>query len=86
VTGALEILLLVVGVDEGGLAGGPELAPAAPVVLADTHVVLDGVGDLQFALGGDVDVDALELRAHLDDFLEDLEGAGPVAGDFDPDG
>jgi hypothetical protein len=85
VTGAREILLLV-GVDVGGLAGGPELAVAAPGVLGDAHVVLDCVRDLRFALGGDVDVDALELRAHPDDHLEDLERARPVAGDFDPDG
>jgi hypothetical protein len=85
VTGALEIFLLV-GVDDGGLAGGPELAAAAPGFLEGAHFARDNLGDLRFALGGDVDVDALELRAHVDDHLEDLESARPVAGNFDPDG
>lgn len=90
-TGAREILLLVlvvdVGADDGGLDVGPEAdAVGAPDLLAGDHLVHDDPGHAQVALGGDVDVDAAELGAHVDDHLQELEGAHPVAGDLDPDG
>lgn len=85
VTGAREILLLV-AVDDRGLDGGLEVAAAgAPVALLDAHCVHNLPREGQVALGGDVDVEALELRAPAGHCLEILEDSLHVAGNLDPD-
>jgi hypothetical protein len=85
VTGAQEALLLV-AVDDRGLDGGLEVAAAGtPELLLDAHCVHNLPREGQVALGGDVDVEALELRAPAGHCLEILEDSLHVAGNLDPD-
>ena len=82
--GAREILLVWI-VDDRGLAGDLDAAALDPGYLGGEHFALDCEGDGQVRLGGDVQVDALELRGLLRDLLEQVDNPMPVARDFDPD-
>ena len=84
VTEALETLLLAV--DDGGLNLACDAARMDTRSQAEAHFLRDREREVQAALAGDVNVEALELRAHVEDFLEDLDTALRVAGDLDPDG
>ena len=83
VTGARETHFLAV--DDRTPDGGLELAVLFPDILVHAHLVHDRLREAQIALGGDLDIEALEPRAAVDDVPEEFVGALPVAGNLDPD-
>jgi hypothetical protein len=72
VTRARGILLVV---DNGRPDGGLDVAFLELEGQIGGHLALNRPRDGEVALGGDVDVEALELRAHVDNVLEREDGA-----------